>query len=400
MPGSNSHHLKGRHALALAAAALLSLGAQAQSSYNFLPLKASSKLGSSAPNPLFINNKGVVAGTSDIAVNPRWTYSKLFGLPTLTADRWLTVGSTWSRTGAITVLDAGTGAVVSPILVGDINNNGVVAGTDSKNQPVAINGSVKTLLTTPGADGTALGINDQGTAVGRSSYQATIWRNSLAQNIHPLSGGLDYSDATSINNLDQVTVTIFGGATDQDGYFNLLPQACALHEGNALVPLSSGGKRWCRVVKINDRGTSIGQVGAGALDATSTNEIDMVGVTWQGHGEPQPLPLPTGWVTAAGSKVRLVPQGINTAGVVVGDIVTSVPSPTVSGAFYETTVGFVYRNGQTFELSKLLKGQAKAVIVYRARDINDEGRIVANLAGFKPGLFAPASGNGVLTPNP
>lgn len=387
-------HPLGR-AVALATLGLSALAAQAQSSYNYLPLKASSALGSSAPRPQFINSKGVVAGVSDIAVNARWTWSTLFGLQ-LTADRWITVGTTWSRSGAITLLDNGKTADVQPYAVGGINTAGLVVGRTELGRAMSVIGTTKTVLAAADASSMALGVNDQGWVVGLNGGHAHMWRNGQATDLHPANSPWTYSEAVAVNNANRVALTLMGSSRDEFDRLVRLPQACATWRDNGWTLLSSAGQRWCRLTGLNDRDTAIGQIGPGEATAQAVDDTTWVGVSWQGQGEPQALPLPSGWVVAAGTRVRLVPRGINNLGVIVGDIVTATPSPSVPGAFYETTEGFVHRNGQTLALSKLLKGQRSTTKVVSATSVNDEGRIVVSLAG----TGITTSYSGVLTPNP
>ncbi len=387
-------HPLGR-ALALAALGAATLGVQAQSSYSYLPLKPSSALGSSRPQPRFINSKGVVAGTSDIAVNARWTFSSLFGLQ-VTADRWTTVGTTWSRTGTLTLLDDGKAPATGLYAVGGINASGLVVGRTQAGQAMTVLGKTKTLLPNADNNGMALGVNDQGLVVGLTAGHAHLWRAGQAIDLHPASSPLPYSEAVAINNANKVAITLKGSARDEFDRLVLLPQACATWTDSVLRPLSSASHRWCRLQGLSDRDVAIGQIGPGEATASAVDETTLVGVTWQGQGEPQALPLPAGWVVASGTRVRLVPRGINSLGVVVGDIVTATPSPSVPGAFYETQEAFVHRNGQTYALSKLLKGLSKTAKAWGAWAINDEGRIVVEMGG----LPSSTSSRGVLTPNP
>jgi hypothetical protein len=385
-----------RSALTLGACALLSLSAQAQSSYTFLELKnANASTDYSSLTAVAINNAGVVAGRNKIYWKTTWVRDGYALLGYRAQRQAKQIGATWSRTGTVSLLDSVNSVVITPESAVAINASGAVAGTDSTHQPVVVVGGKKTVLEATFAD--VYGMNDPGSVVGYGGLHARLWANGKAQDLSPEDRpDLDFSIATSINNLGQITLT---QNTFESRFGNFMPSRCTVLNGSTRQTLSQGNKALCSVVRINDNGVAIGQIGD--LRSSAFGPDHLTGVSWQGNGAPQALPLPN--TGAAGSTVWLAPKAINKAGVIVGQILINTPYAVPStGELVDrvTQSAFVSQNGQTIDLNKLAKGLPSNFVISEAPAINDEGRILVRLVSNGAASLNPFDRVGVLIPKP
>lgn len=393
MPRSSPLH---RRAIALGVGALFCLSAQAQSSYTFLELKnADSSADYSSLTALAINNGGVVVGRNKIYWKTTWVRDG-YALLGYSAQRQVKlIGATWSRTGKVSLLDSVNSVVITPEIAVAINASGAVAGMDSSRQPVLIAAGKKTVLEKTQAE--VYGMNDQGAVVGFGGGHARLWANGKAQDLSPDDRpDLDYSIATGINNLGQITLT---QRTYEPRFGNFMPSRCVVLTGSTRQTLGQDNKALCSVLRINDNGVAIGQIGD--LRSSMFGPDRMTGVTWQGNGSPQALPLPTAGVPA-GATVWLEPTAINKSGVVVGKVQTNTPyTVPATGAQVDrvTQSAFVSRNGQTLDLNKLTTGLPSSFAISEAPAINDEGRILVRLVA-KGSPLIPYDRVGVLIPKP
>jgi hypothetical protein len=390
-----SSHLQ-RQAIALGVGALLCLSAQAQSSYTFLELKnADSSADYSSLTALAINNGGVVVGRNKIYWKTTWMRDGHALLGYSSQRQVKLIGATWSRTGKVSLLDSVNSVVITPEIAVAINASGAVAGMDSSRQPVLIAAGKKTVLEKTQAE--VYGMNDQGAVVGFGGGHARLWANGKAQDLSPDDRpDLDYSIATGINNLGQITLT---QRTYEPRFGNFMPSRCVVLTGSTRQTLGQDNKALCSVLRINDNGVAIGQIGD--LRSTMFGPDRMTGVTWQGNGSPQALPLPTAGVPA-GATVWLEPTAINKSGVIVGKVQTNTPyTVPATGAQVDrvTQSAFVSRNGQTLDLNTLTTGLPSSFAISEAPAINDEGRILVRLIA-KGSPLIPFDRVGVLIPNP
>jgi len=390
-----SSHLQ-RQAIALGVGALLCLSAQAQSSYTFLELKnADSSADYSSLTALAINNGGVVVGRNKIYWKTTWMRDGHALLGYSSQRQVKLIGATWSRTGKVSLLDSVNSVVITPEIAVAINASGAVAGMDSSRQPVLIAAGKKTVLEKTQAE--VYGMNDQGAVVGFGGGHARLWANGKAQDLSPDDRpDLDYSIATGINNLGQITLT---QRTYEPRFGNFMPSRCVVLTGSTRQTLGQDNKALCSVLRINDNGVAIGQIGD--LRSTMFGPDRMTGVTWQGNGSPQALPLPTAGVPA-GATVWLEPTAINKSGVIVGKVQTNTPyTVPATGAQVDrvTQSAFVSRNGQTLDLNTLTTGLPSSFVISEAPAINDEGRILVRLIA-KGSPLIPFDRVGVLIPKP
>jgi hypothetical protein len=390
-----SSHLQ-RQAIALGVGALLCLSAQAQSSYTFLELKnADSSSDYSSLTALAINNGGVVVGRNKIYWKTTWMRDGHALLGYSSQRQVKLIGATWSRTGKVSLLDSVNSVVITPEIAVAINASGAVAGMDSSRQPVLIAAGKKTVLEKTQAE--VYGMNDQGAVVGFGGGHARLWANGKAQDLSPDDRpDLDFSIATGINNLGQITLT---QRTYEPRFGNFMPSRCVVLTGSTRQTLGQDNKALCSVLRINDNGVAIGQIGD--LRSTMFGPDRMTGVTWQGNGSPQALPLPTAGVPA-GATVWLEPTAINKSGVIVGKVQTNTPyTVPATGAQVDrvTQSAFVSRNGQTLDLNTLTTGLPSSFAISEAPAINDEGRILVRLIA-KGSPLIPFDRVGVLIPNP
>jgi hypothetical protein len=390
-----SSHLQ-RQAIALGVGALLCLSAQAQSSYTFLELKnADSSSDYSSLTALAINNGGVVVGRNKIYWKTTWMRDGHALLGYSSQRQVKLIGATWSRTGKVSLLDSVNSVVITPEIAVAINASGAVAGMDSSRQPVLIAAGKKTVLEKTQAE--VYGMNDQGAVVGFGGGHARLWANGKAQDLSPDDRpDLDYSIATGINNLGQITLT---QRTYEPRFGNFMPSRCVVLTGSTRQTLGQDNKALCSVLRINDNGVAIGQIGD--LRSTMFGPDRMTGVTWQGNGSPQALPLPTAGVPA-GATVWLEPTAINKSGVIVGKVQTNTPyTVPATGAQVDrvTQSAFVSRNGQTLDLNTLTTGLPSSFVISEAPAINDEGRILVRLIA-KGSPLIPFDRVGVLIPKP
>jgi uncharacterized membrane protein len=390
-----SSHLQ-RQAIALGVGALLCLSAQAQSSYTFLELKnADSSADYSSLTALAINNGGVVVGRNKIYWKTTWMRDGHALLGYSSQRQVKLIGATWSRTGKVSLLDSVNSVVITPEIAVAINASGAVAGMDSSRQPVLIAAGKKTVLEKTQAE--VYGMNDQGAVVGFGGGHARLWANGKAQDLSPDDRpDLDFSIATGINNLGQITLT---QRTYEPRFGNFMPSRCVVLTGSTRQTLGQDNKALCSVLRINDNGVAIGQIGD--LRSTMFGPDRMTGVTWQGNGSPQALPLPTAGVPA-GATVWLEPTAINKSGVIVGKVQTNTPyTVPATGAQVDrvTQSAFVSRNGQTLDLNTLTTGLPSSFAISEAPAINDEGRILVRLIA-KGSPLIPFDRVGVLIPKP
>jgi uncharacterized membrane protein len=390
-----SSHLQ-RQAIALGVGALLCLSAQAQSSYTFLELKnADSSADYSSLTALAINNGGVVVGRNKIYWKTTWMRDGHALLGYSSQRQVKLIGATWSRTGKVSLLDSVNSVVITPEIAVAINASGAVAGMDSSRQPVLIAAGKKTVLEKTQAE--VYGMNDQGAVVGFGGGHARLWANGKAQDLSPDDRpDLDFSIATGINNLGQITLT---QRTYEPRFGNFMPSRCVVLTGSTRQTLGQDNKALCSVLRINDNGVAIGQIGD--LRSSMFGPDRMTGVTWQGNGSPQALPLPTTGVPA-GATVWLEPTAINKSGVIVGKVQTNTPyTVPATGAQVDrvTQSAFVSRNGQTLDLNTLTTGLPSSFAISEAPAINDEGRILVRLIA-KGSPLIPFDRVGVLIPKP
>ena len=212
------------------------------------------------------------------------------------------------------------------------------------------------------------------------------------------------TQALGLNNLDQVVGSYFSTATGHTGAF--LRQA-----SGELVDLGILGGSDAAALAINNDGLivgwllmadgrhaflqqpgasaplDLGNLGLGGTQANAVNDLQQVVGTSAGHA----------FLYAGGTLNDLgafggrqtVAYGINNLSQIVGDYVIS------SGTEGQSFHGWVYLEGQLYDLNGLLDPAAQGWTIIGARGVNDAGQIIATAVN-------PSQGNGtfavILTP--
>lgn len=357
--------------------------AQAQSSYDFVELRAAWLATSELTNPqggkMGLGASGSAVGSVRKITGyvPDVFGFKLVPVYALSATQW-PAGS-----GNPTTLAAPSGTVSSATsgsVARAIDASGRVAGLRHINAPEGFV-APQPVLWTQGAPtvlssqyGSAEAVHATGGVVGyrvRSAAevpmvngvtlagvrQAVAWRDGAHIDLHPpgLSPAVS-SEAVAVNGQGQIAIVTSDALTGRPG-------ACYLHVQGVFQVLPTPAGAGCRITGLNELGVAVGHMRPAGSDQDE-------GVWWP-QGQIQSLPA------------GFLPSGINRSGLVVG----------------RTTAGAaVWKQGGTVQaLTGRVKGVPIGAQVVGVVDVNDQGRMIV-VAHFPKSGGGQTVRWGVVTP--
>jgi probable HAF family extracellular repeat protein len=343
-------------------------------------------LGGTSSVGFSVNNRGWVAGRSNLAGNQ-----------TRHATLW--------RKGRLT--DLGTlGGPNSAVLWPVKNVRGIVTGIAQTNEPDPLrekwscgfffpaatgtgvrclgfrwrNGEMTPLPTLGGTHGFATGSNNRGQVVGWAEntvhdptcalpqvlqFRAVVWgpRDDQIRELPPLPGGDTVTAATALNDRGQV-VGISGVCDQAAGRFSAIHSVLWEH-GTPIEIGDLGGVAWNTPMAINQFGEVVGFANASAADGGNLNPRAFLWIRGQGVVNLGAVP---GDVTSQAT-------GINKWRQVVGQ----------SCDVNDNCRGFFWQNGVMQDLNDLAPGYDD--VITTANDIDDRGRITGQAFDADTGQF-------------
>jgi hypothetical protein len=372
--------------LACIGAAALSLPhvAQAQSSYQYVELRPTTSTAPSLSSVdsfygLYVNNSGKVAGVARVKSG---IYFNLRGLRF--EDTYNNLPTVWSTSGVPTQLGLGTDKKTARYEVNGLNNLGQVVGISPN--PLSVptlwsNTGKRTVLDT--RSGVARAINDAGTVVGgvappsgsavsTNAYQAVMWRNGGAVDLHA-SAGLSASQvsvATSINAQGAIGVEVDFG------------KQCLVLQNGAVLKLEKPDYQTCEVIRVADDGRVFGSLSYIYDRPESLFKVGDPPVVWvQGKlsllpTQPYPYPFPE---PVADPGTVAVIKSVNASGVATG---------------FDGSGPVTWRNGVEVPFTTPVSGSISApgYQLGSISAISDNGRMVVclgNSGSLNCGLLVP-----------